>query len=140
MIKWMKIIDAHKENISQLIRYFFVGLCLNLAGFLVYLLVTSHGMDPKLAVTILYPLAIFFGYFTHRKFSFLHAGGMPNITSLGRYFIVYIVGYGLNITLLYLLHDRLGFSHQWVQAASIFIIASFLFIALRLFVFRGAIR
>jgi len=55
-----------------------------------------------------------------------------------KYIFVYFLGYMLNIGLLQLLHDRLGYPHQWVQMATIFVVAGFLFIALKLFVFRVA--
>jgi hypothetical protein len=35
-----------------------------------------------------------------------------------------------------LLVDMLGYPHQWVQIAAIFVVAGFLFIAFKYFVFR----
>jgi putative flippase GtrA len=128
----------NRSNITQFIRYGVVGASLNLFGFLIYLGVTWLGMEPKLAVTVFYPLGVLYGYFAHKRVSFRHNGSLRNIWPMVRYVFVYFLGYLFNIGLLQLFHDRIGYPHQWVQMAAIFVVAGFLFIALELFVFRVA--
>lgn len=43
-----------KATIGQLMRYGTIGVLMNGAGFLVYLAMTSAGVEPKLAMTLLY--------------------------------------------------------------------------------------
>ncbi len=88
-----------------------------------------------MAITILYPLAMIYGYFLHKRFSFPRIGGGQNGAVMVRYIIVNCLGYLLNMCLIYILHDRLGYPHQWIQVVAIFVVASFLFFSLKLFVF-----
>jgi len=124
-----------RSNIAQFIRYVIVGLSLNLFGFLIYLVVTWLGMEPKLAITLFYPLAVLYGYIGNRNFTFAHKGS--SIGSGGRYILVYFIGYCINFVILLILVDYLGYAHQWVQAGSIFVVAGFLFFALKFFVFTN---
>ncbi|CAK8724873.1 GtrA/DPMS transmembrane domain-containing protein [Candidatus Electrothrix laxa] len=128
----------NRSNINQFIRYGAVGAFLNLFGFLIYLLVTWLGMEPKLAVTVFYPLGVLYGYFTHKRVSFRHAGSLRDIWPMVRYIFVYALGYVLNVGFIYLFHDRFGYPHQWVQVVAIFVVSGFLFVGLKLFVFRVA--
>jgi len=45
------------------------------------------------------------------------------------------IGYLANLALLYVFTDRLGYPHQVVQAAAIFVVAGILFLLFRFFVF-----
>ncbi|WP_375165860.1 GtrA family protein [Chelativorans sp.] len=56
--------------------------------------------------------------------------------SSGRYVACYASGYVLNLILLYVVADQLGYPHQVVQAFAIVIVAIFLFFTLNAFVFR----
>ena len=128
-----------RHTIFQFIRYVFTGLVLNLLGYLIYLAVTWYGMEPKMALTVFYPLGVLYSYFAHKRFSFQHSSGTRNYRLLVRYITVYAVGYMINLSLLSLFSDRLGYPHHWVQGAAIFIVAWYLFVALKLFVFRKAV-
>ena len=50
--KWVSW--RHQHTMAQLVRYGLVGLNVNLFGYLVYLTASWLGMEPNLAVTILY--------------------------------------------------------------------------------------
>ena len=117
----------------RLIRYGLVGLAVNLAGYLVYLLVTWVGVGPKMTVTALYGTGATLGYFGHRRLSFNHGGNM--LASSLRYGIAHTCGYALNLLLLYVFVDELGYPHQLVQAAAIFVVAAFLFVCFNFLVF-----
>ena len=119
--------------LSQLIRYGVVGLLTNLAGYLVYLLVTWLWLEPKLAVTVLYPVGVIAGYFGHARYSFTYQGRATS--GLARYLIAHAIGYGTNVSLLYVFSDLLHFPHQAVQACAIFIVAGVLFVQFKFFVF-----
>jgi len=125
-----------RSGLLSLLRYGIVGVSLNIFGYLLYLSATWLGLEPKLAVSIFYPLGVLYGYFAHKKISFRHEGSLMDAWMMARYFTVYFIGYLISVGLLYLLHDMMGYPHQAVQAANIFILAGFLFFALKWFVFR----
>jgi len=52
-----------------------------------------------------------------------------------RYVIAHCIGYLLNLSILIVFVDKLGYAHQWVQAIAIFVVAAFLFLAFKVFVF-----
>ncbi|MNY40732.1 GtrA-like protein [compost metagenome] len=52
-----------------------------------------------------------------------------------RYVIAHGVGYLINIGLLSVFADHFSVPHQWVQLAAVFIVAAFMFLALRWYVF-----
>jgi putative flippase GtrA len=125
--------ELSRPALIQLIRYGVVGLLTNLAGYLVYLLVTWAWLEPKLAVTLLYPVGVIAGYFGHARYSFAYRGRTR--TGLARYLLAHVVGYGTNIALLYVLTDLLGLPHQAVQMVAIVVVAGVLFMLFRFFVF-----
>ncbi len=51
----------------QLIRYGLVGIGSNLTIYGVYLLITQHGIEPKIAMTITYILGVTIGFIGNRK-------------------------------------------------------------------------
>ena len=121
----------------QLIRYGLVGVVSNLTIYFVYLLITYLGVEPKTAMTLVYIIGASIGYIGNRKWTFAHHG---NFTSAAlRYVSAHFFGYLLNYMILFVFVDRFGYAHQWVQAVAIIIVASFLFIVFKYFVFRERI-
>ncbi len=119
----------------EILRYGVVGFTLNFFGYLLYLGVTSLGVDPLITVTVFYPTAVLIGFFAHRRHTFrLEERGLK-VDSLARYVFVYVLGYFLNLGLLGVFWGILGYPHQLVQAASIFVCAGVLFLAMKLIVF-----
>lgn len=121
------------EKLGQVLRYGVIGLLNNLLGYLIYLVVTWLWLDPKVAVTLMYPIGAATAYFGHSRYSFVYGGFTSH--GIARYFIAHLIGYGANIGMLYLFSDQLGFSHQLVQAVAIVAVASILYLLLRYFVF-----
>jgi putative flippase GtrA len=113
-----------------------VGVLNNLLGYVIYLLMTFFGLDPKIAVTILYPVSVATGYFGHFKYSFSYRKGHAG--TLLRYGLAHCAGYGVNVAMHFVFTDRLGFPHQAVQAAAILVVAGLLFMLFRYFVFPNA--
>ena len=121
----------------QLIRYGLVGAVSNAVIFVVYLLITFLGVEPKTAMTLVYIVGASIGFIGNRKWTFAHRG---NSTSAAlRYVLAHLFGYLLNFLILFTFVDRLGYAHQWVQAVAIIIVAGFLFIVFKYFVFRERI-
>lgn len=121
--------------LQQIIRYGVVGVANNLLGYLIYLLVTWLWLEPKVAVSLFYPIAAFTAYFGHAKYSFSHDGHHEKIVP--RYIIAHVIGYLSNMFLLYIFVDKLHFPHQLIQAIAIFVVAGILFLLFRFFVFSN---
>lgn len=129
-----KILGVIKQwsALVEFIRYAVVGLLNNLMIYMVYLLVTFLGLDPKIAITIFYPLGALSAYFGHLKYSFLYTG--EKSWMLFKFVFAYALCYGLNLFMLFVLTDIAGFSHQLVQALAIAIIGVVLFLMIKYFV------
>lgn len=125
----------------QLTRFAVVGVASNAAAYVAYLALTAGGLSPKPAMSLVYVLAAGAGFFANRRWSFAHGG---RVLPAGlRYLAAHAAGYLLNLALLHLGVDRLGWPHQAVQAAAIVVVAGFLFVVFRRFVFAttaGAAR
>ena len=123
---------SHKSAI-QLFRYGFVGIASNLTGYMVYLLLTHLGATPKLTMSLLYGIGALVSFWGNRELTFSHKGSL--LGTWVRYAITHGFGYLINLTLLIVMVDQLGWDHQWVQAIAIFVVAGYLFLALKFFVF-----
>ena len=122
--------------LEQIIRYGVVGVANNLLGYSIYLIVTWLWLDPKIAVSILYPISATIAYFSHAKYSFSYNG--RHASSIARYAFAHVLGYSANILLLYIFVDKLLFPHEFVQLISIVVVAGILFLLFRYFVFVGS--
>jgi putative flippase GtrA len=122
-----------RRSAKQFFRYGLVGIASNLSGYLLFLLITYWGVEPKMAMTLLYVVGATIGFIGNRQWAFAHSG-----TVLGagaRYVVAHMLGYLINFLLLFIFVDRLRYSHQWVQAVAIFVVAGFLFVVFKYFVF-----
>lgn len=119
---------------ASFVRYVLVGIATNSIGYLIYLLLTTAGLEPKVTMSMLYIFGAAIGYLGNRRWAFQHSGSIWR-SSTG-YFIFHLGGYLINLGLLYLFVDRLSYPHQVVQACAIIIVAAYLFTALRVIVFN----
>ncbi len=122
---------------KEFFRYVLVGLSLNSLGYLIYLMLTNAGMRPLVVVTIFYPISVLMGFLSHRKLTFQRHEKQLQGLIFFRYILLYLVGYFLNLLMLYVLHELLGFQHEYVQLVSIFIIAIFLYVSMKNVVFKN---
>ncbi|WP_375227394.1 GtrA family protein [Roseobacter sp. S98] len=129
----MEVTEKYKTLLNQLLRYAVVGVASNLAGYLLYLLVTYLWLPPKQAMTLLYAVGATVGYVGNRRLTFSYRDGVA--ASALRYSIAHLGGYFFNLALLLIFVDRLGYSHQLVQAIAIFLVAPYLFLAFKYYVF-----
>lgn len=120
--------------LKQVVRYGIVGVLNNLWGYLIYLVVTWLWIDPKVAVSILYPVGAFTAYLGHAKYSFEYSGSRSE--ALRRFVLAHIFGYFVNLSMLYFLVDIFGYPHALIQALAIVTVAGVLFIMFRYYVFR----
>lgn len=121
------------ERYFQFARYAVVGVIHNVIGYLVYLYITWLGLDPKISITILYPIGFAISYIGNKKWTFSHEGS--NKQAAFRFILAHVIGYLINLMLLYVLVDLYGYPHQYVQILAISILVFYFFIALKLYVF-----
>lgn len=87
-------------------------------------------------MSFLYVFGVTAGFIGNKKWTFSHQGTLLN-TGI-KYFTMHFFGYLLNFMILLIFVDRFGYPHQVVQAAAIIVVALFLFISFRFFVFPQA--
>lgn len=129
------VTEVH-TSAKQFFRYGLVGVASNLAGYLLFLLLTYWSVEPKMAMTLLYVVGATIGFIGNRQWAFDYRGALLEAAS--RYVVAHLFGYLINFFILLTFVDRLGYSHQWVQAGAIFVVAGFLFVAFKYFVFPKA--
>lgn len=120
-----------------MIRYGVVGIASNVVLFLLYLAITSAGMEHKLAMTLLYMVGVVQTFIFNKRWSFDYNG--PYRQTFLRYGICYGVGYFVNLSALYFFVDHLGWSHQVVQGVMVLVVAVFLFVLQKFWVFRSTL-
>lgn len=120
-------------TLRQLFRFGVIGLLQNGIGYGLYLILTLAGLPPKPTMTFLYLAGATASFLANRRFTFGHTG---KLTHAGiRFMLAHLGGYLINLLLLWWLVDQNGYPHQWVQAGAIFVVAAYLFVSFRFFVF-----
>lgn len=122
-----------RATFRRLVRYGFVGIATNLAGYALYLVVTHVGLGPKLTMSLLYAVGATLGYFGNRNWVFRHSGNF--LHSSAGYIVAHVAGYTINFALLHVFVDRMGYPHQIVQGFAILLVAGYLFLVLNFLVF-----
>lgn len=121
------------QDCKRALRYGIVGLFNSLLGYLIYLAITWAWLDPKVAITIMYPIGALTAYFGHAKYAFSYQGA--TVGGMVRYVMAHVIGYATNIGILYIFADLLGYPHQLIQAVAIVTVAGVLYLLFRNFVF-----
>jgi putative flippase GtrA len=124
--------------LRQLVRYGVVGVTQNAVGYLIYLLVTWLGVPPKIAMTVLYVAGATAGFFGNRTYTFAHDGSA--LSSGFRYVLAHCAGYLIQLAIQVVVTDHYGYPHEWAQALAVFVVAAFLFVTFRYFVFAKGSR
>jgi putative flippase GtrA len=123
---------------GQFTRYAIVGVGSNLAGYLIYLLLTYFYVGPKFAMTIVYLTGALVSFIGNRQWTFTYRGAI--FPTLIKYVLAHACGYSLNFVILYVFVDEFLYPHQAVQAVAIGIVAVFLFLMLKKIVFVDSSR
>jgi putative flippase GtrA len=110
-----------------------IGIITNFLGYVLYLLITFVGATPKLTMSVLYAAGATINFFANKSLTFSHTGSTMGAGF--RYAICYALGYLINFSILAVMVDELGYPHQLVQAVAIFIVAIFLFLGCKYYVF-----
>lgn len=118
---------------KYLIRYGIVGIFINCLLYVAYLFVVYLGLDPKQSMSLIYIVGLAIGFYGHRQLTFAHAGRIRR--SITRYAFAHLIGYSINLSILFIFVDYFGWRHELVQGASIFVVAAILFVIYKYWVF-----
>lgn len=111
-----------------------LGLISNLIGFLFFLLLTHYGANPKIAISIMYFLNLSINFWGNLNWVF---SSKENILSVGiKYLCAYSLAYCINIVILLIFVDYLNYSYKWTQLGAIIVVASYLLVIFKSFVFK----
>lgn len=119
---------------SQFWRYAVVGVVSNAVLFGLYIALTAFGLQPLVAMSLMYGLGVLQTFVLNRRWSFASRAAAPR--AFARYVMAYAFGYVFNVSVLGLLHHYAGWPHQWVQGFAIVATAVLLFLLQRHWVFR----
>lgn len=118
----------------QAMRFAVVGLASNAVLYLAYLALTSLGIGPKIAMSLVYAAGVAQTFIFNKRWTFSHQGNTG--VSMVRYLISYALGYLLNLGILHFFVDVIGWPHQAVQGGAIVGVAALLFLLQRYWVFH----
>lgn len=121
----------------QLVMYALIGVLSNSLGYGAYLLLNMLGWTPKWSMTALYIAGASVSFAGNRKLTFSSQRG--GWDSGRRFAIAHLGGYAINYMILAVFVDHLGYPHQWVQALAVVLIAGYLFLTLKFFVFKATL-
>ena len=86
-------------------------------------------------MSLLYIFGVLQTFVLNKKWTFSHHGYLS--VTFVRYISLYAVGYLINLGVLIVMVDRLGYSHEWVQGMTVMMVAVLLFVMQRVWVFRS---
>jgi putative flippase GtrA len=105
----------------EVIRFGVVGFASNLVLYLVYLGLTKIGLRHKFAMSILYVVVVLQTFVFNNKWTFRHYG--HQMVTFTRYISLYAFGYLINLAVLIVMVDHLGYSHERVQGVTVLVLA-----------------
>lgn len=100
---------------QQFIRYVVIGVGLNAAFYLIYLLLSWRLLESRSAMTLTFCAGTLSSFLANRNITFQHRGG--NLGALLRFLASYAVLYAINVGALWFFYERVGVAHQLVQGA-----------------------
>ncbi|MDN4641424.1 GtrA family protein [Agreia sp. PsM10] len=118
---------------SKVVRFGALGVANNLLAYGLFAVMTIAGVPAIAAASITYALGMIVSYVGNRSFTFAHAGSARR--SVVRFLVVNAVGYGINVAILAIFVEHLEFDPLLVQLAAIVLVAGFIFVSMRFWVF-----
>ena len=117
----------------EILRFGAVGLASNALLYLLYLAATAVGVEPKVAVSLIYLVGVLQTFVLNKRWTFQHEGHVRRTAA--RYWVAYAFSYAANMVLLIIFVDMAGFDHRVVQGVLIAVIGLVLFALQKYWVF-----
>lgn len=121
-----------------MIRFAVVGVVSNGVLYALYLLMRYIGVEHNLAMTVAFLIGVSQTFLANRAWSF--RSRLKAAPAFGRYLMVYLMAYLINLMASVIFVDRLGYPDRAVQAIMVVVIAMLLFGAQKFWVFRQSDR
>lgn len=121
-------------TLRQLLSFGIFGLATNAVLFVGYMFLVDRGLSPQAAMSMTFAVGTSAGFALNRRWTFFSTGAVR--TEWLSYIVVQGAGYVLNLIVLTLCVDGLGWPHAWVQGAMVFVVAGFTFALNKAWVFR----
>lgn len=106
------------KTLAQLGRFGVVGVVLNLALYLLYLILTGAGLAPLVASTMAFVVGVPLSLAAHQRITF-RVNQVSNARKMG-FAALYLAAYVTQIGTLWLLYHVAGIPHPLAQAIAIF--------------------
>ncbi|SMQ68501.1 Putative flippase GtrA (transmembrane translocase of bactoprenol-linked glucose) [Agreia sp. VKM Ac-1783] len=119
---------------SPVLRFGAIGGLNNLLSYGIFVALTRAGMPSIGAATITYATGMVVSYLANRTFTFRHSGNTRR--SVLQFIVVNIAGYALNVAILALFVELIGWNALVVQLGAIVIVATGIYLGMRFWVFR----
>ncbi len=119
---------------TEILRFGAVGLGSNALLYLLYLAATAVGIEPKVAMSLLYVVGVLQTFVLNKQWTFRHEGHVRR-TAI-RYWVAYAALYLANVVLLIVFVDMAGLDHRIVQGVLILVIGLVLFALQKYWVFQ----
>jgi putative flippase GtrA len=120
---------------SPVLRFGMIGGLNNLLSYGIFVVLTLTGMPSISAATITYVTGMAVSYLANRSFTFRHSGSARH--SVLRFIVVNIAGYAVNITILAVFVELIGWNALVVQLGAIVVVATGIYLGMRFWVFRA---
>lgn len=121
------------ESVKRFTKFVLVGVYTNGIGYSIFIFLTWLSLDPKVVVSMTYPVAVVVGYYSHSKHSFETGKSSKKLIT---YVIANVIGYVVNIVILKYFVDTKGYPHQLIQLVAIAIVGVILYLLYKFFVFK----
>lgn len=119
----------------KLAKFIVVGVANNLVGYGAFVVMSLLGAAAIPAMTVAYVIGMVISFLGNRKWTFGHRGSL--VPTLVRFAVGNLLGYGVNVALLWLFVSRLGLPQIPVQFFATGCVALCTFLMMRLWVFRA---
>ena len=123
------------KTLAQLGRFGVVGVVLNVALYVLYLILTAAGIVPIMASTMAFVVGVPLSLGAHRRLTF-RVGKISNARKLA-FVVLYVAMYGVMIGTLSVLHHGLSMPHEIAQAIAIVVAAALSFSVQKTGIFRA---
>jgi putative flippase GtrA len=120
---------------SPVLRFGVIGGLNNLLSYGIFVALTLAGTPSIAAATITYATGMVISYLANRSFTFRHAGSARR--SVLRFVVVNLAGYALNVAILALFVELIGWNALVVQLGAIVVVATGIYFGMRFWVFRA---
>jgi putative flippase GtrA len=121
---------------SPVLRFGLIGGLNNLLSYGIFVVLTLAGVASIAAASITYETGMVVSYLANRTFTFRHSGSTRR--SVLRFVVVNIAGYAVNVAILAVFVEQIGWNALIVQLGAIVVVATGIYLGMRFWVFRAS--